>query len=140
MTFRCDSCERNRDFWTDYGLFIATAEREIKRVCRICRSPRAAMPDVYFDGKPEINLADDPITGKPRVFASKMEKARYLRERGIVESGDPVHGAPVFVSREARPKSDSRHDVKMALKRVKEMGQDVRRQAYLKILKESQRA
>lgn len=140
MTFFCNSCEQDRDFFLDYGILIISDNKTVQRICRICRAPKAAMPDVYWDGKPEENLADDPATGKPRVFASKHEKASYLKERGLVESGDTVHGAPLFVSKQAQPKIDTRAHVKMVLKRVKEMGRDVRRQAYLKIMKERQRA
>lgn len=139
MTFVCDSCGKNRDFMTEYGIAVITAHQEYKRYCRICRAPQSAVPDVYWDGKPEENLADDPNTGKPRIFASKREKAEYLRSRGIMEAGDRVHGAPIMVSKSQEIKPhDSRHEVMMALKRVKEMGRDVRRQEYLKIKKEGQ--
>ena len=114
-------------------------KKVMRRYCRLCQSPKAAVPDVYFDGKPEINLADDPTTGKPRVFSSRGEKAAYLKERGICEAGDKVRGAPVMLHKEKPPKLDSRHEVQMALKRVKEMGRDVRRQEYLKIQKEGRR-
>jgi hypothetical protein len=140
MTFHCDGCDRNRDFWTDYGIMIVTESKEVKRICRICRRPAVGLPDVYWDGKPEINLADDPTTGKPRVFASKQEKANYLKRKGLTEAGDSVHGAPIVVSRESQPKRDSSHEVRMAIKQVREMGIDVRRQAYLKIIKERNRA
>jgi len=92
---------------------------------------------VYWDGKPEENLADDPVTGQPPVFFSKGHKAAYLKSRGIVEAGDRVHGAPAMTS--TPPKLDSRHEVRMALKKVSEMGRDVRRQEYLRIIKEGQR-
>lgn len=139
MTFFCDTCEKDRDFDSEYGLFIATSKKEIKRICRLCRSPKVFYPDIYFDGKPEENLADDPATGRARVFFSKGEKASYLKERGLMEAGDRVHGAPVMASQSQAPKLDSRHEVQMALKKVREMGQDVRRQELLRIRKEQEK-
>lgn len=94
---------------------------------------------MFFNGKPEEGLADNPLTGKPRVFSSKGEKAAYLRERGLVEAGDRHHGAPMQIHQNQNRKTDSRHEVMMALKKVREMGQDNRRQAYLKIVKEGRR-
>lgn len=96
---------------------------------------------MFWDGKPEENLADDPVTGKPRVFFSKAEKAAYLKERGLREAGDRLHGAPAELWRNQNqiPKTDTRHEVKMALKKVQEMGRDRRRQEYLRIQKEGRR-
>lgn len=143
MKFNCDSCLTERNFHGEYGILIITPRGQLTRHCRICVNPRVGVPDIYWDGKPEENLADDPLTEKPRVFGSKAEKAAYLREKGIREAGDRHHGAPVMVSRESMSTpsyQESRHEVRMALKKVKEMGQDVKRQAYLKILKEGRNA
>lgn len=134
MIFFCNGCATEQDF-KECRLWVCVDKEPIKRYCRNCKSGTPLVADVYWDGKPEINLADDPVTGKPRVFASKGQKAAYLKERGLMEAGDRLHGAPVEMARLSR-KTDSRHEVKMAIKQVKEMGQDVRRQAYLKILKE----
>lgn len=142
MTFLCNGCGQNRDFDREYGILIIDGKNSLQRFCRICQRPQVGMPDVYFDGKPEENLADDPATGKPRTFASKFEKAAYLKAHGLQEAGDRIHGAPLMLSRtsEEGDKSDkSRHDVKMALKRVKEMGIDNRRQEFLRIQKEGRR-
>jgi hypothetical protein len=112
----------------------------LERFCRWCVSGTVSDPDVFWDGKPEENLADDPVTGKPRVFISKGQKAAYLKDHGLMEAGDSVHGAPVMFHREHSRKPDSRHETLMAIKKIKEMGQDVRRQEYLRIKKEGQRA
>lgn len=133
----CNGCAIERDFDLDYGILIITARDGIKRICRLCRNPKSGMPDVFWDGKPEENLADDPVTGKPRVFASKAEKAAYLRDRGLVEAGDRVHGAPLSLATQTNQRSNSRDEVRRALSMVKQMGRDVKRQAYLKILKEN---
>lgn len=135
LNFHCNSCDLDRDFSSQFSILIIEKwGHGIKRFCKDCRKPKAGLPDVFFDGKPEENLADDPHTGKPRVFSSKGEKAAYLKERGIREAGDRYHGAP-FASGN-KPSVDSKHAVKMALKQVREMGADVRRQAYLKVVKE----
>lgn len=141
MTFWCDGCARNVDF-SDFKMMILSPKHDkVTRLCRGCRSGTTSkVVDVYFDGKPEENLADDPRTGKPRVFSSKGEKAAYLKFKGLMECGDSVHGAPVQLApNQERKAVDSRHEVQMALKRVREMGRDVRHQEYLRITKEGQR-
>jgi len=137
MTFFCNGCEKELPF-KDLVFSVITDKEGIKRYCRECRSPKSVVHDVYWDGKPEENLADDPRTGRPIVFSSKGEKAAYLRQRGIVEAGDRVHGAPVSLSSH-NPKLDSRDAVKKALAHVKRMGIDNRRQEYLRIKKEGER-
>lgn len=139
MTFLCAGCHIEKDF-QDCRFWRWPTKGEMERVCKECRHTKASVPDVYWDGKPEENLADDPRTGKPRIFLSKSEKAAYLRERGIMEAGDKVHGAPVMIHKNQNRQPDNgRHDVKMALKRVKEMGRDRRHQEYLRITKEGRR-
>src|SRR3990167_10156425 len=133
LKFICNSCEKELDF-EKLSFSIISTNNDYKRFCRDCRTGKSTAHDVFWDGKPEENLADDPITGKPRVFSSKGEKAAYLKEKGLVEAGDRVHGAPLEAHKNQEIKrNDSRHEVKMALKKIKEMGIDVRRQEYLKI-------
>lgn len=139
LTFYCNGCEEEKDFDHFKMMRLSADHKKVTRLCTGCRSGTAFVPDVYFDGKPEENLADDPATGKPRVFLSKGHKASYLKERGIVEAGDRVHGAPIMSSENQTRKSGSRHEAMMALKRVREMGIDVRRQEFLKIRKEGER-
>lgn len=102
-----------------------------------------ALPDVYWDGKPEEGLADDPVTGKARIFSSKREKAEYLQAHNLQEAGDAVHGSRMLttsgISAEER-KVRSIEQVRMAQKKVSEMGKDVRRQEVLRIIKEAHRA
>lgn len=99
----------------------------------------AALPDVYWDGKPEENLADGP-DGKPITFISRGQKAKYLAERGICEAGDRFHGAPyTSVRKEDASSRRSRmaHEVAEARRKVESMGRDARRQAILKVIKEA---
>lgn len=134
MSF-CNGCERQKE---DIVLWIAQEKQtSLLRYCRECRSPKSSVPDVYWDGKPEHNLADDPNTGQPRVFFSKGEKAAYLKSRGIMEAGDRHHGAPVQMYQNQNRKIDSRNEVQMALRKVKEMGADRRRQEYMRVVKEA---
>jgi hypothetical protein len=100
----------------------------------------ASVADVYWDGKPEVDLADDPTTGRPRVFSSRAEKAQYLKEHNIVQVDSRVHGAPLSsINVPQGTKSDSRDEIRKALADVKKMGIDYRRQQYLKIVKEGKR-
>lgn len=143
MTFRCDICGQNRDFDLDFGMTIVSGKGVLTRICRRCKRPKGGIPDVYWDGKPEENLADDPQTGMPRVFSSKAEKAAYLKSRGLMEAGDRVHGAPMsvtqMVERPSHQKTDSREIVRKALADVKKMGIDYRRREFLRIKKQGER-
>lgn len=138
MTFFCNGCNRDTHF-DNLKRSVITIKNEMLRYCRACCTSTTAVPDVYWDGKPEVNLADDPTTGKPRVFSSKGEKAAYLKERGLIEAGDRKHGAPIEMAREKEERTSSRDEVRKTLQHIRNMGQDVRRQQYLKIMKEGQR-
>ena len=140
MKFLCNGCEKDCDFDLDFSLLIITPKNVTQRFCRECRKPKVGVPDIFWDGKPEENLADDPNTGQPRVFFSKGEKARYLQERGLMEAGDRVHGAPVQLSQNQTRKTDSRPQVQEALRKVKQMSPDYRRNEFLRIKKEAENA
>lgn len=137
MNFYCDGCDRIAPH-IDLKRCVITAESEPKllRFCRFCCDAKASVPDVFFDGKPEINLADGP-DGKPITFSSKHEKARYLKERGIMEAGDKVRGSYPSVANNPQ-RVDMKDAARKALARVRQMGQDVRRQEFLRIKKEAE--
>lgn len=137
--FVCNGCQAQKDDVLLSILIIKEWGKGIERFCRDCHKPNAAIPDVYFDGKPEHNLADDPNTGQPHVFFSKSQKASYLKSRGLQEAGDSVHGAPMQFHQNQDRKIDTRAEVQKALQKVKNMGQDVRRQEYYRIIKEGRR-
>ena len=104
-------------------------------ICDACgMGANTPVYDVYWDGKPEHGLADDPATGKPRVFTSKAEKAMYLREKGLVEMGDRVKGAHLGVAGR-RQKPDSRETVREALNEVRSWGREYRHQKFLEVIK-----
>jgi hypothetical protein len=105
--------------------------------CDQCGSRMAVtIPDVYVDYKPELNLPDDPRTGKPPVFTSRQEKAKFLKEHHLVEVKDKEHGGPSLPSCEQpQNREQNIHGIRMILKNIREMGRDVRRQQFLKVLK-----
>ena len=133
---KCGCCEAMNPLgWT-----TSTAKNEDGSYVEWCdecsKGSHAVVYDVYWDGKPEENLADGP-DGKPRVFLSKGQKARYLRERGLSEAGDRVHGAPftsIYKEDPADRKRRNVHSVSEARRKVEQMGKDVRRQAILKVV------
>jgi hypothetical protein len=115
-------------------------EREYFEVCNACGGiGNAYVADVFWDGSPEHGLADDPKTGQPRVFGSKSEKARYLKENFLEEAGDKIHGAPPSILREQGRREDPKASALAALKQVREMGFDQRRRALNKILVEARK-
>jgi hypothetical protein len=141
LTFYCNGCSSYCNFKKDFIFhMINHITGEEIRLCKSCRKPKATVHDVYFDGRPEENLADDPRTGKPRIFSSKAEKAAYLKSRDLVEGGDRVHGAPYDPLKAPKPRPNSLHETRMALKYVREMGRDVRHQEFLKLKHEAQKA
>ena len=94
------------------------------------------LPDVYFDGKPEENLADGP-DGKPRSFASKRDKAIYLKSQGICEAGDTFHGAP-FTSLVSEDRESRRRRIKQevveARRKVQSMSPEYRHNEFMRIM------
>lgn len=108
--------------------------------CDGCAVVEFSLPDVYVDGKPEWNLPDDPRTGKPPVFGSRIEKLAFLKEHNLVEARGSEHGGPSMPKAHPEPdRAKARHEARLALKHVGEMGRGVRRQEYLRILKERER-
>ena len=116
-------------------------EREYYEYCNVCGDAGPVyVPDVFWDGKPEENLADGP-DGKPITFLSRGQKAQYLRDRGICEAGDQYHGA-AFTGLTTKEKKNpfSKEAVAEARRQVENMGRDVRRQKVLEIIKRAQEA
>lgn len=139
----CNGCQnKNANFVKAGFLRNEKDEREFYECCDGCGGAGPVYaPDVFWDGKPEENLADGP-DGKPITFLSRGQKARYLKEKGIYEAGDSFHGAAFtgIVSESKEEKTRRTSDlVRQARKKVESMGKDVRRREVLKIIKESQR-
>lgn len=110
--------------------------------CGICSEDSVCgVPDVYWDGKPEENLADG-ADGKPQVFLSRGQKARYLKERGLYEAGDRFHGAPFTSVSKEDPRTRQCRNANLvaeARRKVESMGKDVRRQAILKVIHDARK-
>ena len=132
----CNGCGSQTATQLRTGFFTnEQGERERYEYCNQCSDVSgASLPDVFWDGKPEINLADDPTTGKPRVFASKFEKARYLKERGLMEAGGGYHGCrtsmPPVQEKKTGPTAAE------ARAKVAQMGKAYKREQVWKIIKE----
>lgn len=137
-THQCNGCGKigERGWWQSTERF---PDGRYVEGCQGCSSSYVPTTyDVFWDGKPEHGLADDPATGRPRVFGSKAEKAAYLKARGLTEAGDRHHGAPASVlNQQQRPETNAA--AMQALKMVREMGADRRRQEFNRIMKESGR-
>lgn len=138
MNFFCDGCERISPH-IDLKRCVITAERESRflRFCRFCCDQTASVPDVFWDGKPEINLADGP-DGKPVTFSSKHEKARYLNEHGLREAGDKYHGAPISAvemekKHAEQMKQKGRVQVKETISRIMKMKPEERHREFLRV-------
>lgn len=97
--------------------------------------PSVGLADVFWDGGEEHGLADNPETGRPRVFGSKAEKAAYLRSRNLFEAGDKVHGARASAA--SMEQRQSGLSPEQAVRLVRSMGADVRRREMNRIMKES---
>ena len=64
--------------------------------CGIVSSP--VHSDVYWGGQhTNPNITDEH--GTPIFLESREHKARIMREKGIIEAGDKVHGAPYLPGR-----------------------------------------
>lgn len=104
--------------------------------CNVCTATTAySIPDVYWDGKVESNLAD--AHGNPAVFTSKRDKARFLKEKGLSEVGDRVRGGTAFdhVFEKKTPDVKAiRQEVRESFQMVRQMGPDRRRAEINKIL------
>jgi hypothetical protein len=130
-TIECRACKndhaiRSRTLY-DGGVLIESCDR--------CGDPGFYhFPDVYVDGKPDMNLPDDPKTGKPPVFTSRLDKQRFLKQHKLIEVRGRERGGPSIPSSEPQyDPAKSKHETMMALKHVREMGRDQRRQEYLRI-------
>lgn len=111
-------------------------QREYYEYCNVCGDAGPVyVPDVFWNGKPEENLADGD-DGKPRVFLSKGQKAMYLREKGIREAGDKFHGAPntVIVSDDkGARKLRNKEEVIAARRKVESMSRDYRHNEFMRL-------
>lgn len=115
-------------------------EKEGRRYVEFCERCgdllTLSFSDVYWDGKPEPCLADDPRTGQPRVFLSRAQKAQYLKENGLREAGDRVRGAPKHYDHSNSHPVDraaNREAARKALAEVRKMGAQYRRDKFLEI-------
>lgn len=65
-------------------------------LCRDCRKGRGSIPDVYYGYGSGIHTEEniaDPKTGEPIPFYDKTSKRAAMRQAGVIEAGDRIHGA-----------------------------------------------
>jgi hypothetical protein len=134
----CDGCGNKASIAIRAGFFKnERGEREYYQTCDRCGDVNfgCGLVDVYWDGTEEHGLPDNPKTGKPYVFSSKKEKARFLKENHLRESGDRIHGSMIHSTRENVSCETNDDSVKEAIAHVRQMGHDVRRQEFMRIIK-----
>ena len=106
--------------------------------CDTCSTTSSSgVPDVYWDGKPEKNLVDDH--GKPMEFLSKGHKARWLKEKGLVEAGGRFHGGTAFdgvFEKKTLNREAIRMEVRESLRKVRAMSRSERSREVTKILQQ----
>lgn len=106
--------------------------------CDACgHLPKIGVADVYWDGKAEHGLPDDPRTGQPRVFGSKGEKAAFLRAHGLKEAGDRMHGGNATMNGRDRHTEDpakARDAVNRALAHVKQLPKEERQRRIMTLI------
>lgn len=88
--------------------------------CDRCGHPDTAfLPDVYFKpGEVSENLVDEK--GNGMAFGSRMEKFRFMKERGISEAGDLCRGQRGFIpSLKRNSKTETRVIVHDAVERAR---------------------
>lgn len=110
----CDGCGNPNAF----GL-----RRAIGRgwTCNFCDElfSFASTFDVFFDGQSNPNLCDD--LGRPVEFISKGQKSRWMKDRGVQEAGDLVHGARYSAAGPiARERRDCKEEVRQAVAKARE--------------------
>jgi hypothetical protein len=88
--------------------------------CDRCGYPgEVFLPDVYFkSGEVCENLVDDKGNGV--AFGTRMEKYKFMKERGVREAGDMCHGQRGFMPGQMREsKAQTRVIVHDAVERAK---------------------
>lgn len=140
MLCRCGNAEaRCVRVWFEKN---EAGERERQECCEACGSAgNVYVPDVYDYTKPLENLCDRE-TGKPLEFISRSHKARYMRERGVSEVGDRIHGAPYSIGDANKPldRGRVRAEVREAIQRVKQMPPEQKRAMMRQIRERGQNA
>lgn len=94
----CDNC--GSITWHYFRIKCSDAQ-ELYRGCSDCLNETTPnlSPDVYFDSSKGSNQTDPNLcrrNGTPIPFSGKREKAAILKQKGIREAGDKIHGARNF--------------------------------------------
>lgn len=94
----CDNCGSTT--W-HYFRIKCSDTQELYRGCSNCLSQKTPglAPSVYFDPSKGSDQTDPNLCNRDGTripFSSKREKAAILKQKGIREAGDKVHGARNF--------------------------------------------
>ena len=137
---KCEGCGNEHAYRTQSGFYKNEDGNRVPYECcdRCGDTNSGALPDVFWDGSPEYGLANDPRTGQPRTFSSKMEKARYLKERNLIEAGGGWHGSKTALPTESQVARGM--SVAEAKAQAMQMGKTKRREIIWKMLKETKYA
>lgn len=123
---KCDACGTNK---ARVQMLVAPGEW----VCDLCSDvPAPTIPDVYWgNGRIIENLVDE--RGQPIRFMSKGHKAAVLKEKGLSEIGDKIHGSP-WVTGHAPTQHNAREEIRKAVAQVRNMTPGERRNRMHKII------
>lgn len=87
----CSACGNK----SAYRIVTAYHEGKLLDSCDRCGNHEATtIHDVYWPGHPHYNSQLVDKFGRPILITSKAHKARILKEKGLIEAGDTVRGAP----------------------------------------------
>ncbi len=89
---KCPTCQYEYAYKIRYSI---DKDGNGSEVCDKCGNLSGTWyPDVFWDGNTTNNNITNSM-GEPIPFFSRQQKAKVLREKGMSEAGDRVHGAYV---------------------------------------------
>ena len=94
----CTNCGSIKWF---YFRMICPHKKKLRGECSDCSNasiPKLS-PDVYFDSSKGVNQTDPNLCrrdGTPIPFSGKRKKAKILKQKGLREAGDKIHGSRNF--------------------------------------------
>jgi len=90
MALDCDGCGNEKAA----SLFISYGKEGRICICDRCgHTGIASSPDVYWPGHTYESQNITDRMGKPIPLTSKRQKAKIMKEMGLKEVGDRVHGS-----------------------------------------------
>lgn len=88
---KCAGCQNDRA----YRVVTIYRDGQLLDSCDRCAALEpSTIHDVYWPGHAHYNSQLVDKFGKPILITSKAHKAQILKEKGLIEAGDRVRGAP----------------------------------------------